>query len=382
VVHDAVVIGAGAAGLTCAHRLADRGRDIAVVTESVGGRIAYDAGERVNYGAYFVMANYRHAARLVRRHRRIDPLSATFHDADGRSFRTLSARTARRLPGLAVFAGHMARFWRHYEPYQRACEVTSQRHAMELEPYIGDLFTQSARRWVHAHRLDGVTADLVGKFAHACTGAGLDDLCALDLLNVAQGLLLPIHTFTFDAAAHAARLGDRLVLGEVVEVAGDDGVREVRCASGRTLAARNVVLATPAAVTAELLGVGPIRRPTSLYAWHVAGRLRPPYARTDLNVFEPGSPFVTIAGQDDGSHLVYTTAPDTALDPLFAEHTVIGSRAWPHALYVGGHAYLEQQYGERTYVAGDHNGLGLEPAAISGVWAANQILDKTRPAGS
>lgn len=32
--------------------------------------------------------------------------------------------------------------------------------------------------------------------------------------------------------------------------------------------------------------------------------------------------------------------------------------------------------GAGSYVAGDHNGLGLEPAAISGVYAANQILKK------
>lgn len=45
-------------------------------------------------------------------------------------------------------------------------------------------------------------------------------------------------------------------------------------------------------------------------------------------------------------------------------------------MYVQGRAYVEQQYGESTYVAGDHNGLGLEPAAISGVYAARQILKK------
>ena len=37
---------------------------------------------------------------------------------------------------------------------------------------------------------------------------------------------------------------------------------------------------------------------------------------------------------------------------------------------------MEQQYGEDIYVAGDHNGLGLEPAAISGIFAANQIIFK------
>jgi uncharacterized FAD-dependent dehydrogenase len=49
---------------------------------------------------------------------------------------------------------------------------------------------------------------------------------------------------------------------------------------------------------------------------------------------------------------------------------------WEKAMYVQGKAFMEQQYGEDIYVAGDHNGLGLEPAAISGIFAANQIIKK------
>jgi uncharacterized FAD-dependent dehydrogenase len=44
-------------------------------------------------------------------------------------------------------------------------------------------------------------------------------------------------------------------------------------------------------------------------------------------------------------------------------------------MYVYGDAYLEQEYSEGLYVAGDHNGLGLEPTAISGIYAANQIIN-------
>jgi hypothetical protein len=47
---------------------------------------------------------------------------------------------------------------------------------------------------------------------------------------------------------------------------------------------------------------------------------------------------------------------------------------WEKAMYIQGSAYMEQQYGDHIYVAGDHNGLGLEPAAISGIYAANQII--------
>ncbi|WP_449385849.1 hypothetical protein [Cellulomonas soli] len=80
--------------------------------------------------------------------------------------------------------------------------------------------------------------------------------------------------------------------------------------------------------------------------------------------------------QDDGSVLVYSREPEVDLDALFVRHELLARRDWDKAMYVSGRAYVEQQYGESTYVAGDHNGLGLEPAAISGVYAARQILKK------
>ena len=47
-------------------------------------------------------------------------------------------------------------------------------------------------------------------------------------------------------------------------------------------------------------------------------------------------------------------------------------------MYIQGAAFMEQQIGDDIYIAGDHNGLGLEPAAISGIFAANQIINKSK----
>jgi glycine/D-amino acid oxidase-like deaminating enzyme len=205
VIHDVVVVGAGGAGLSAARTLQDAGADLVVVSDTIGGRTAYDPVAGVNWGTYFVMANYRNASRLVTRRTRIDPLSCRFHDGEGRSFATLSGHTLRRAPGFARFALVMARFIRHYERYKRLCEYMSQREAMEVDPYIGRLFRQPAADFVAAHGLEAVAHDYVSKFSYACTGVDLEQITALDFLNVAQGLVLPIHRFSFDEVAERAR---------------------------------------------------------------------------------------------------------------------------------------------------------------------------------
>jgi glycine/D-amino acid oxidase-like deaminating enzyme len=375
VVHDAVVIGAGSAGLSCTRVLQDGGADVRVVSDTVGGRLAYDATEAVNFGAYFVMSNYRNAERLVTRRTRINPLSCRFHGPDG-SFATLSGHTVRRIPGLAAFALVMARFMRHYARFKRNCEYMSQREAMELDPYIARLFVQPASEFIAAHRLGAVAEDYVSKFSYACTGVDLDSITALDFCNVSQGLVIPIHRFSVDEPAIRARLGDALVEDTVVEHSEQDGIHTVTTAGGISLQARDVVFATPAAVTAQLLGLGEIRQTCQLYVLHVQGRLRAGLDGEAMNLFPFSSPIIFTAVQDDGSVLVYSREPEVDLDALFVQHELLSRRDWDKAMYVSGRAYVEQQYGHSTYVAGDHNGLGLEPAAISGVYAARQILKK------
>lgn len=376
-VHDVVVIGAGSAGLSCARTLQDGGADFKIVSDTLGGRLAYDAAGGVNFGAYFVMSNYHHAAKLVTRRTRINPLTCRFHDGAEGSFATLSGHTVRRVPGLAAFAGVMARFMRHYSRFKANCEYMSQREAMELDPYIATLFVQPASEFIAAHRLGKVAEDYVSKFSYACTGVDLDSITALDFCNVSQGLLIPIHRFSVDEQAVRTQLGDSYVQGTVLEHTETGGIHTLTTAEGQTLQARNVVFATPASVTAQFLGLGDIRQSCQLYVLHVRGRLRQGLDRELMNLFPFSSPIIFTAVQDDGSVLVYSRQPEVDLDALFVGHELLARRDWDKAMYVSGRAYVEQQYGESTYVAGDHNGLGLEPAAISGVYAARQILKKT-----
>jgi hypothetical protein len=50
------------------------------------------------------------------------------------------------------------------------------------------------------------------------------------------------------------------------------------------------------------------------------------------------------------------------------------ARANSQALFTNPSIVLDQDLGPNLYMAGDHNGLGMEPAAISGIYAANRIL--------
>jgi hypothetical protein len=373
-----VIVGAGSAGLTCALTLLDAGVDFRIVSETLGGRICYNAEEKVNFGAYFIMANYRRAKRLVRRETWINPLNVVFHNSAEQYFSTLSLHSLRRLPGLLRFARVMRRFYKHYEPYKERCTVVPQEQALREDPYMGRLFAQTAESFVRENRLEAVAHDYLSKFSYACTGVRMDRLTALDFLNVCLGITLPIHRFSFDEPAMERTLGGRLVRDSVtaVERAGQ-GWRLVT-GRGSVLEADTLVLATPAAVTQRLTGrPDKIRQTCQLYVYHVHAKLKPKFATHEMNVFPFESEIIFTARQDDGSYLVYTREEDEGLlRDVCAEYSLISMKAWQKAMYVFGEGYMEQTPEPGLLIAGDHNGLGLEPTAVSGVFAANRILGR------
>ncbi len=144
--------------------------------------------------------------------------------------------------------------------------------------------------------------------------------------------------------------------------------------SGETYEAKNIVIATPAVITQKLLNLSEIREACKLYVHHVSATLKPPFRKRGLNLFPFVSKIILTAKQKDGTYLIYSREKEVDLYQVCQEYKIIGTKDWDKAMYVQGRAYIEQELGNGIYVAGDHNGLGLEPAAISGIYAANKII--------
>jgi hypothetical protein len=371
-----IIIGAGMAGLACAQEFSDAGQDFLLISKNLGGRVMYDPAEKINYGAYFVMQNYRHAKRFIVPTTLINPLHACFHNSEKEYFSVIGGHTLKLLPEFLRFFSAMMEFKRHYEPYKERCLHMPQREALDADSYMADLFHKPARQFIEEKHYEQVASDYIGKFSYACTGVSTDQITALDFLNVSMGILVPIHQFRFDETATRARLGSHFIQDEIVQIDQKADVLSLKGASGNTYQAERIVVATPASVTQKLLGLSEIREACQLYVFHVKAHLKGVLSRYELNLFPPTSEIILAALQWDGSYLIYSRTKEVDLHQVCESFTVLRTVDWEKAMYVTGRAYMEQRINDRVYVAGDHNGLGLEPAAISGIYAARQILAK------
>lgn len=370
-----IVVGAGSAGMSCALKLSEANVDYLIITDRLGGRIRYSETEQVNFGAYFIMSNYHHAKKLVVRETWINPLSVLFNHSESDYFPTLSARSLSMSGELVKFIQIMRRFMTHYEKFKKNCEDMPQTDAMDADPYIKEKFYKSASEFVRENKIEKIAATMISKFSYACTGVPMERITALDFLNVCQGLVVPIHRFRFDQESMEQRFAGHLAYDTVSQITDAGGKYLLKTESGQTYEAEYVVLATPALITKKLLDFKePLRQTCKLYTFHVRAKLKDKYRRYQMNLFPFESEIIFTAIQDDKTYLIYTREEKADLHQVCESYELINMVGWEKAMYVYGDAYVEQKFSDSLYIAGDHNGLGLEPTAISGVYAAKQIL--------
>src|SRR3990167_10113641 len=122
---ETIIVGAGVAGLGCAHQLAKHKRDFLVITENIGGRIATSDDGRINYGAYFVLSNYKHVLPFVKKGEKLHPFFVEFHDKKSRYYH-LTKMCMYPLQALHLLT-ILWRFKSTYEQFKKLCEQDSQK---------------------------------------------------------------------------------------------------------------------------------------------------------------------------------------------------------------------------------------------------------------
>ena len=404
--HETIIVGAGAAGMNCAIDLQKAGHDYLLIADYMGGRICNDEERHMNYGAVFYFGTYR--TMLSKERNILKPtidvvpsLRAAACNRGDEQWAALSGKTAGYFYYLVRYMNWMNNeFLPHYEKFKKNCAVMEVSKALEQDPFIDELFHETADHWMDRLDVRPLCEDLVSMFAHACTGTPPEKLMALDYLNTVQPLtmklpsmklVMELKRFDFDSAGMTRRLSEgsgNVLLGNLATKVEREGEGwKVTTNQGVTKSAKNLVMATPPDVTAALLeGIDglpelKIRTASVLYAYFLENcKIKEHYSHHKVHIFNERTPIIFIAERGNGEYEIFTEVDfeqDGRMEEYFDEYTIAGKKYWDHALFTGPCDATPQNLAPGLIMAGDVNGLGMEPAAISGVYAANKILGRT-----
>lgn len=401
--YETIVVGAGAAGMNCCLELQKAKREYLLISPNIGGRICNDEIRHMNYGAVFYFGTYKYMLASGLLQGTVDVLpklsDGQCHHDTGKSYEPVSLTTVADAPSLLRYMKWMREeFIPRYTTFKDNCTVMEVTAALDKDPLIKQLYTESAEHFIKRMKFGPICNDLISMFAHACTGTKIRDLTALDYLNTVQPLtmqipplklLFDLKRFDFDSKGVKKRLslgaGDVLI-DEVSKVERTDDGWKVTCQAGE-FTAKNLVMASPAHITKQLLAGVPgvpdldIRKASQLTGYLIRGKAKSDYAAHTVHLFDDTIPIIYIAKRLDGDFEIFTEVDfeeGRKFDDYFDEWEVIGKKYWEYALYTAAHEALPQNLAPGLIMAGDVNGLGMEPAAISGIYAANKILGKTQ----
>lgn len=373
--HDIIIIGAGMAGIGCAHRLAKAKRNFLVISEDVGGRLMTSADGRINYGACFVLESYRHVLPYVTLGERLSPFHFELHGVRKHPYYLIgmaryplqAARTLRLL----------IRFKKKYEDFQKQCESRSQKEVFESDQELMALYSSTAIEYARTHGIENVAREYMAQGVYACTFLPLSKVSAFDFLRLGLALVTRSYEFVFDKEK-ALRPIRAILKDRVVSIKKKRDEYEVTTEKGKIFFCTHGVIATQPQEARKLVPIAGIKKGSNAFLFHVRGRLKKKWSAGQFEFFNPASKTIFFRTQADGTTIVYARDPKPKLEDFFDEPEIIFRKYWRPAFAIQGDTLTENDRGDNLFLAGDYNTIGLEDSYITGIYAANRILSAVR----
>lgn len=373
-----IIVGAGVSGLACARILFDRGEEFVVLSENIGGRVLQSADGAAPLGAFYVRGDYKHVNRFVDRGRRIHSSDTLRHDEMG-GYTRWDRRLLSHPLQLARFLVLLARFRRHYRRFKDRSVAMSQREAIAADPLLQRLYHEPATETIQQHRFVDLAAAYIAPGLYASLFLPMDRLTGFKMLLGSLPAIEPIYEFRMRWDDLMAGFAHHIKEATVEAINGDaDGYR-VDTADGQAWLTDNVVLATDPAEAQRLGELDRINDPVAVNVFEIDGELRPVWSDAGLHLFADDGPTLGIVRQSAGPVLLCSRPPDPDFDKYFARWAILEHHRWAPAFNLAGDVLIECEQSPNLFVIGDHNVCGLEDAFITGIFAANQILDRLEP---
>jgi len=284
-------------------------------------------------------------------------------------------------------------FGRAFQQLRAQAPHTCQKQLMEQDSLLRTLVSQSAVEFVREHKIEDVAERFLGAIAGAvflcdwremsafhfcigisCTGNGA---CNGDWSNILDSLT---QGYT-----------DKVIIDEIISIEkGDNGQGFIVSSRSKQYRANNVVLSVPGragdALLAQSSSVESQRVESAqripCHVFHITGNRRALYRPKRSLLMGAGEEIKLFFPLPDGVDVVYSSLAELDFSRYYHDFHIIEHHNWEPAIQLSKPEWrpLEQEPG--LFTIGDYNICGLEDSYLTGLFAANKIIERGRPAGT
>jgi len=372
-IYETIIIGAGISGLACANNLQENDKDFLLVSKDIGGRILTSDDGTANYGAFFVCSDYHHVLQHVTIKSRIKLSDFCFHNGE-KTYVLFEPKLIRYAFQFMKTMKLLYKFRRAFRKFRKVSENISQKEAIENDSFLHNLYMQNAANFVKKQNIQSGTDTYLSKALHSTTFSKINEMNAFSFLQFLLPLITPIYTFTFEKEKMIEPFQGKILHDNVTDITYKNKQYKVK-SEKNIFHAKNIVLATQIDWSKHFAAVKKTNKPVSTNMLHIKGIPKKIFSRRYYQLFSHPSNAQAMADLKDGTYLLYYKHKRPQLTNYFTEPKIIAHHHWDLAGTINGHTLIEGNRGKNLYLIGDYNVAGLEESYITGIYAANQIIN-------
>lgn len=371
--YETIIIGAGISGLACANKLQEEGKDFLILSENIGGRILSSLDGKVNYGAFFICSDYNHVLKYTDIKSRIKLSDFCFHDKIN-TYVLFEPKLIKFSYQFFKVINLLYKFRKELRKLRKNSETISQKKAIEKDSYLYELYMQNAFDFVQKKKLQKGTDTYLSKALYSTTFSSIKEMNAFSFLQYLLPLITPIYTFSFKKEKMIRSFKEKIKCSYVNNIAYKHGNYKLKAVND-FFYTKNLVLATQIDWSKNFTSVKKTNKPINTNMLHVKGILKNNFTKKDYQLFSPPSNVQAIANLNDSTYLFYYKQEQPKLEKYFTNYQIIAHKYWNPAGTINGNTLIESNRGNNMYLIGDFNICGLEESFITGLYAANQIIN-------
>ena|SRR3989338_2253525 len=373
---ETIIIGGGISGMACGKTLHEHRKKFLLLTKEMGGRMLTSQSHKVNYGASYITEDYKNIWPYMGGGKRIK-ISDCFFLNWKKYSNFYCLKTLINLPQLIRLYFIAMDFRRRLLRLRKEGLYKSQKAILTSDPILTKYTKESAKDFVTKYNLNDLNNVFFGPLFNSTGFVEYDKCNSFAYLNN----LMAVFCKTY--VADHSRCCKLLTNGwsEKIRIATVNGLQKKK--NGYLIAtsqgiyfANNVVLALPYKNAQKFCNVPKPLHNVPVYVFEVSGKRKQIYEGKPVVFFQPKKHEITILWkQETGSDVIFSKTSNPKLENYYDSHKVIKKIYWPTACVLSGKNWYEQDLGDGLYLASDYNICGLEDAFITGVYAANRIID-------
>lgn len=377
---DILIIGGGISGLAAARRLYEAHRRFILVTDRMGGRMYHSPDKSMNLGATYINSDYKNVSKYVGKGQKLK-----LHEIFATNGKKLvpffhPANLKYSFPFLRlIFTLFKLRI--ELNRFRKKAEHKPQAQIISEFPLIHRLSRTSATTFIKQLKLEALNERYSRYVLWTTCFSKVEESNALFYLGVLFPLIIRTYMADFTDTYNKITDGfnDNILIDKIVELSkNDNSVCIARTSSGRVISSESAIIAVPYHNAHLFYNNTPkpyLEKPATVL--YVQGQRKGEYRNKNFILLNPEAGSVgLIWKQKDGRDLLFSLDSDPDLSLFYSQYKELSKVTWKTAVVLSNGQWCPTILDQNIFLAGDYNICGMEDSYISGVCAANQILNK------